>query len=117
MLSCDSGRAELAADAQQRSALRPHSAVCLIIIGPPDLMPFSLAITFGLLNATYTTLLICSPLWYFLHWVVLRGRGKAGGGNKAGAETGVAASTGGDATPLKGSSFQSKGSDDAVVRP
>ena len=79
-------------------------------------MPFSLAITFGLLNATYTTLLICSPLWYFLHWVVLRGRGKAGGSSKDGAAAGAAAGTGGDATPLKGTSFQSKGSDEAVVQ-
>ncbi|PSC72120.1 pre translocase subunit [Micractinium conductrix] len=41
-------------------------AICLVGMGPEGLVSFSLAITFGLLNATCTTILICAPFWYLL---------------------------------------------------
>ncbi|KAL4436367.1 hypothetical protein ABPG77_009929 [Micractinium sp. CCAP 211/92] len=54
-------------------------SVCLVGLGPKGLESFSLAITFGLLNASYTTILICAPFWYMVRtWVMSYMRSKAG---------------------------------------
>ncbi|KAL4420516.1 hypothetical protein ABPG75_010172 [Micractinium tetrahymenae] len=54
-------------------------SVCLVGLGPQGLESFSLAITFGLLNASYTTILICAPFSYMVRtWVMAYRRRKSG---------------------------------------
>lgn len=59
-------------------------SVCLVGLGPEGLESFSLAITFGLLNATYTTILLCAPLWYLLRRIQLRWQQRRTGGGAGG---------------------------------
>ena len=51
-------------------------SLCMVFMGAEPLRAFSLAITFGLLSATYTTLLICAPMYYYftLFGFVLRAK-------------------------------------------
>ena len=38
-------------------------SICVATAGPPVLHSFALALTFGLLSATWTTLLLAAPFW------------------------------------------------------
>ena len=51
-------------------------SICMIFRGAEPLHAFSLAITFGLLSATYTTILIVSPMYYGISaaWMTMRAR-------------------------------------------
>jgi len=48
----------------------------MVFIGAEPLHAFSLAITFGLLSATYTTLLIVAPFYYYLTLLMIFIRNK-----------------------------------------
>lgn len=51
-------------------------SLCMVFMGAEPLRAFSLAITFGLLSATYTTLLIVAPFYYFLSclYIIMRNK-------------------------------------------
>lgn len=76
-------------------------SLCLAFMGAEPLHAFALAITFGLISVTYSTLLVVAPLWYALRAGVMATRarfckGSAVAASKDAAADGVPLAAGGE---------------------